>query len=205
MALYEKRLTMKIICLISGGVDSTTLLFRLHGKGHHIVPLFVNYGQKSYTQEKNAAAYACKLLKLKLNIIDISGLSVIKSGLTHKKISIEEPFYPNRNLILLSIAAAFSVNHSCNVIAIGVIGKTNFLDQSKSFLNDAEKTLSYGRKIIILAPLSQLNKLEVVRLAKNNNIRLDFTYSCYCGSIPCQKCVSCIDRKKVFDMEDLNP
>lgn len=196
---------MKIVCLVSGGIDSTVLLFRLHKKNHELIPLFINYGQKSIKQEQKAANAACKLLKLKLNVIDISGLSTIKSGLTNENISLTKSFFPNRNIILLSIASSFSANYSCNVIAIGIIGETNFLDQSKEFLQDAEKTLSYGRKIIILAPLSELNKLEVVRLAKVNNIPLDFTYSCYSGFLkPCKKCLGCVDRKKVFEIEGLN-
>lgn len=196
---------MKIVCLVSGGIDSTTLLFKLHKNKHQIIPLFINYGQKSNKQEENAAMNVCKSLKLKLNKIDISGLSVIKSGLTTKKISVVESFFPNRNLMLLSIATAFSSNHMCNAIAIGIIGDTNFLDQTEKFVDDAEITLSYGRKIIVLAPLIKLNKLEVIRLAKINNIPLNFTYSCYLGkSKPCQKCVGCIDRKQVFDIENIN-
>ena len=89
---------MKIVCLVSGGIDSTTLLFKLHKNKHQIIPLFINYGQKSNKQEENAAMNVCKSLKLKLNKIDISGLSVIKSGLTTKKISVVESFFPNRNI-----------------------------------------------------------------------------------------------------------
>lgn len=196
---------MKIVCLISGGIDSTVLLFRLHKKHHELIPLFINYGQKSVKQEQKAAEKACKLLKLNLNIIDISRLSVIQSGLTNKKISIMKSFFPNRNLILLSIASAFSTNYSCNVIAMGIIGETNFQDQSKKFLKDAERALSHSRKTMILTPLAELNKLEVVRLAKVNSIPLDFTYSCYDGfSKPCQKCLGCIDRQMVFEIEKLN-
>ena len=196
---------MKIVCLLSGGIDSTILLFRLIKNEHDVLPLFVNYGQKATKKELEAATKACKLLKLKLNVVDISGLSSISSGLTNAKISpIKNPVFPNRNLILLSIASAFAANQSCHVIAIGITEGSDFADQTKKFVKDAELALSHGRKITILYPLIKLNKLEVVRLAKENNIPLDFTYSCYCGTnVPCKKCLSCRDREKVFDIEGI--
>ena len=199
---------MKIICLISGGIDSTTLLFRLVKNKHEVIPLFVNYGQKAIKKELLSVKKICKLLKLNVHVIDISGLSLISSGLTDNNISsVKNPFFPNRNLILLSIGSAFSTNYSCNVIAIGLIKGSDFLDQSKIFLKHAEKILSYGRKITILAPMLELNKLEVVRLAKEYKIPLNFTYSCYSGKEkPCNRCLSCIDRKNVFKIESIpNP
>lgn len=195
---------MKIVCLLSGGIDSTTMLFRLMRNRHDVLPLFVNYGQKAAKKELEAAAKACKLLNLQLNIIDISGLSSISSSLTDKDTTSKNPFFPNRNLILLSIAAAFSANQSCNVISIGTVGGTDFADQTKEFVIDAELALSHGRKIEVFAPLTELNKLEVVRLAKENGIPLDFTYSCYLGhDLPCGKCLSCIERKNVHEIESI--
>jgi len=196
---------MKIVSLLSGGIDSTILLFRLVKNNHDVIPLFVNYGQKAYKKEFEAATKACKVLKLKLNIIDISGLSSISSGLTSKKLSpIKNPVFPNRNLILLTVASAFSVNKTCHVIAIGITNNLDFADQTKKFVQDAEKAISHGRNMTILSPMIELNKLEVIRLAKENNIPLDFTYSCHFGSVKhCGKCLNCKDRIKVFRMEGI--
>ena len=197
-------MTIKIVCLISGGIDSTVLFFMLAKNNHDIMPLFINYGQKAAKQEKKAAIKSCDILKLQLNTINISGLSSISTGLTDENLFVSNPFFPNRNLILLSMAGAFSVNHSYDVLAIGVIGGTNYSDQTKEFVNDAETVLSYNRKTVVLAPLVNLNKLEVVRLSKINNIPLNFTYSCYLGNEkPCYECSGCIDRKKVFELEDI--
>ena len=195
---------MKVVCLLSGGIDSTTMVFRLMRNKHDVLPLFVNYGQKSAKKELEAATKTCELLNLQLNIINISSLSSISSSLTDKDATSKNPFFPNRNLILLSIAAAFSANQSCDVISIGIVGGTNFADQTREFVVDAELALSYGRKITVLAPLIELNKLEVVRLAKKNGIPLDFTYSCYLGyDLPCGKCLACIERKNVLEIEGI--
>ena len=199
---------MKIICLVSGGIDSTTLLFRLIKNNHEVIPLFVNYGQKAIKKELSSVKKICKLLKLKIHVIDVSGFSSISSGLTDKNISsIKNPFFPNRNLILLTIGSTLAINYSCTVIAIGLIEGSNFADQTKVFLKHAEQILSYGRKITILAPMIELNKLEVVRLAKEYKIPLNLTYSCYSNKEkPCNRCLSCIDRKNVFKIEGIpNP
>jgi len=194
---------MKIVCLLSGGIDSTILLFRLKKNGHEIIPLFINYGQKAAKKEREAAQKACEILDIKLNVIDIPGLSTISSGLTTNEISpIDTPVFPNRNLILLSLGAAFAQTNSCQVIAIGLIEGTNFSDQTREFVKKLESTLSMEQNISILAPMITLNKLEVVRLAKENKIPLDFTYSCYFGlDTPCNECLSCKDRSNAFMIE----
>jgi len=194
---------MKIVCLVSGGIDSTTLLFRLKKNKHEIIPLFIDYGQKAAKKEYESSQKACAILGIKLNVIDISGLSSISSGLTDVKISpIDDPIFPNRNLILLSIGTAFALTNSCQVVAIGLIGNTDFTDQTKEFVEKAESVLSTGKNIVIMAPMIELNKLEVVRLAKENNIPLDFTYSCYCGiDEPCNECLSCKDRLNAITIE----
>lgn len=199
---------MKIVCLLSGGIDSVTLLFRLKKNEHDVIPLFINYGQKSAQKEYEAANTACKILGIQLHTIDVSGLASIPSGLTDKEQShIENPLFPARNMILLSIATAFAVSKSIQVIAIGIVGDTHFPDQTNEFLNAAESALYFStdKNIKILAPLVKLNKLEVVRLAKENAIPLDFTYSCYLGSEkPCNECLSCKDRMMAFKLEGLN-
>lgn len=194
---------MKIVCLLSGGIDSTTLLFRLKKNRHDVIPLFINYGQKAAKKEYEASQKACKILGIKLNVIDIPGLSIISSGLTTNEISpIDTPVFPNRNLILLSVGAAFAQTNSCQMIAIGLIEGTNFSDQTKEFVKRTELSLSTEQNITILAPMIELNKLEVVRLAIENRIPLDFTYSCYFGlDEPCNECLSCKDRLNAFMVE----
>lgn len=199
---------MKIVCLLSGGIDSVVMLFRLKKSDHDLIPLFINYGQKSLKPELESAKIACKMLNLHLEEIDISGLSSIPSGLTNSQYSpIDFPVFPARNMILLSVAASFAFSKSIQVIGIGVLNDVNFPDQTKSFLNAAENTLSMSvdSKLKILAPLSDLNKLEVVRLAIENDISLNFTYSCYSGlEKPCGECLSCKDRQQVFDIEGIS-
>ena len=195
---------MKITCLISGGIDSITLLHRLKIEDHKIFPLYINYGQKAHKKEFSCVSNACAKLGLSLNCIDISNLHLISSGLTSKDISsIDEPIFPNRNLILLSIAASFAFDNDCNIIAVALLGDSAFPDQTKEFIKNTEITISssLGTKMKIWSPFIQLNKLEVVRLAKKYQIDLNQTYSCYEGTEePCGQCLGCQDRKSVREI-----
>jgi len=192
---------MKIVCLISGGVDSTVLLFRLHKEGHDIIPLHINYGQKSAKPELESVHKVCDLLQLEPQIIDLNGLKIIRSGLTDPKLShISNPVFPGRNLLFLTIAASFANSNSIDVIAMGILGHTFFPDQTKEFVKKAELTISsaLGNRINILTPFIELNKLEVIRIGKKYNIPLDITYSCYAGTKPpCGECLSCKDRENM--------
>lgn len=193
---------MKIICLVSGGIDSTVLLFRLHKEGHDIIPLHINYGQKSAKLELESVYNACDLLQLKPQIVDLSGLKIIRSGLTDPELShITDPVFPGRNLLFLTIAASFANSNAIDVVAMGILGGSLFPDQSKEFVKKAELTISsaLGAKMKILTPFIKLNKLEVVRIGKMYDFPLNSTYSCYAGTeLPCGKCLSCIDRENTL-------
>lgn len=192
---------MKAVCLVSGGIDSTVLLFRLQKDGYKIIPLHFNYGQKAEKLERQAVEQICKTLHLKPEIIDVSGLRLIPSGLTDPDISpVTQPIFPCRNLLFLTLAAAYATTKAIDVIAVGFLGDSLFPDQTKEFVKKAEIIISdaVGNRISILVPFIELNKLEVIRLAKKYNISLDITYSCYAGTTPpCGNCLSCIDRKNI--------
>lgn len=199
---------MKIVCLVSGGVDSTTLLFRLKKNHHDIIPLFINYGQKAYSQELKSIKNVCDNLKIHLEILDLQELGKIPSGLTSDFIDASKsPMFPGRNMIFLSIAASFAFSKSIDIIALGLLKDSSFPDQSEEFIKNMETVIfhAYGYPMKIWTPFINLNKIEVVRIAKKYDFPLNFTYSCYEGSeIPCRNCLSCKDRISVFNLEQIN-
>ena len=199
---------MKITCLASGGMDSTVLLHRLKVENHKILPLYVNYGQKAHKKEFRCISDQCSKLGLSLNCIDISNLHLISSGLTSKHISsVDKPIFPNRNLILLSIATSFAFDNNCDIVAIALLGDSTFPDQSKEFVKNTEIVISssLGAEMKIWTPFIQLNKLEVIRLAKKYQVDIHQTYSCYEGTEePCEQCLGCKDRRSVLQIEHSN-
>ncbi len=188
---------MKIVCLASGGVDSSVLMFLLQKKGHKIFPVHINYGQKSAKLELESYNKVCKFLNLKPIVLDVRGLKEIKSGLTTSKISpIENPFFPNRNLLFLVIGSSYAFSKSIKTISVGFLDNSEFSDQNKEFVKKAEELIKFNLNcdISLLTPMIDLDKKEVFNLAKKYNFPLNLTYSCYAGTNPvCGKCHACKD------------
>lgn len=144
---------MKIVTLLSGGLDSSLLSYLLKEEGHEQIPLYVNYGQINLERELSACRQTCKNWGLDDPIVlDVSNYGKqMKSGLTNKSLDIvNNAFLPNRNALFLLIAASFAYQHSCNAIAIGLLNEDChiFPDQTRYFLDKMEEmlTLSLGRK-----------------------------------------------------------
>jgi len=199
---------MRIVCLASGGIDSSVLMLMLKNMNHEVFPLFVNYGQKAEKIEYVHFHKVCKFLKLEPEIIDVSGLGKLSIGLTNQNLLFsDDPFFPARNLLLLTIGLQHAYTKSIRVVSIGSLGNSVFPDQTKQFLSGAEIALnsSVREPIKILSPLIDLNKREVVELAKKYGLPLELTYSCHIGTLqPCGQCMGCKERKSVekFSLED---
>lgn len=188
---------MKVVCLSSGGLDSSVLLFMLKKKKYELLPLFVDYGQKSLKMELRSYKMICRKLRLKPTIMRLDQLKTIKLFSKPLFLQSDPAFFPNRNLLLLTIGAAYGYYRSAKVVSIGLLDNIVFSDQTKDFINSAEQiiSISLGHKIKILAPFATLDKREVIALANKYKIPIGLTYSCHMGKkIPCGKCSACRER-----------
>lgn len=191
---------MKIICLVSGGVDSSLLLYMLKKDGNDIFPLYVDYGHKSAKMEIRSYLKICKQLKIQSCIIKCKDLGRISlSGLTNEKLSpITTPFVPGRNLLLLVIAAMYAYSKNAKIIATGFLNNPVFPDQSKKFVLETEKLLrlSFNYKVKVITPFIKLDKRAIIGLAKKHDFPLKLTYSCHSGRMkPCGVCTACKERR----------
>ncbi|MDA7942267.1 MAG: 7-cyano-7-deazaguanine synthase [Nitrosopumilus sp.] len=189
--------TGRIVCLLSGGIDSAALLYRLHRSGHDAVPLFIDYGQRAAAQELAAASGLCAGIGAGLERIHVPGLSAIGNGLSDPGPH-TSPVFHARNLILLSIAASYAASRSAAAVGIGAHCTPSFPDQGGAFIQRAEAAISasLGTRMRVFAPFCGLDKLEVARLAADAGVPIGATYSCYMGGTePCGSCPSCTDRR----------
>lgn len=190
---------MRIVVLASGGVDSSVMTLLLKKENHELFPLFIDYGQLSKDKEWTACQNVCRFLDLWPHRMDISGFGEsIPSGITNSKFDIEkDAFLPTRNLLFLTLGAAYGYTKSANVIAIGLLSNPIFPDQTADFVQAAQRSISIslGVNIRILAPLICLDKLDILRLARKHGLPLDLSYSCHSGNEePCGQCISCKER-----------
>lgn len=190
---------MRVVALSSGGVDSSLTMLLLKKKDCSVFPLFVNYGQLSAEYEWNACQRVCEFLGLKPDRMDVQGVGkLIPSGITNRDCDIEnESFLPTRNLLFLTLGAAYGYVKAAHVIAIGLLSNPIFPDQTRDFIQEAQKTISkaLGIDVTILAPLISLDKSDTLRLARKHGLPVEYTYSCHSGTQkPCGRCISCKER-----------
>lgn len=201
----------KVLLLLSGGIDSAVLLYWLLDKAYDVYTIHINYGQQTFQGEKNAIAFIYSNMNVEKHLtLDISNVKEIGMGTLvgefpdlieskHKWFLSE--FFPNRNMILISLAAAHAYKLDCNKIALGVIGNNSYSDTSLEFINSIEKTLSssFGFDYQIIAPFANKKREVVIEEAVRLKVSLEKTFSCNAlGNRHCLFCTSCLEREKTI-------
>jgi len=189
---------MDVVVLVSGGIDSIVVCKLIEKQGDSIYPLFIDYGQLAAKKEWEACQQLLSDCSFpKAEKMDVSGFGrVIPSGLTDRTKDIQSPFLPCRNLLFLTLAASYAHTKGCKAIAIGLLNEKSHLfpDQTEAFIVNANFAINSALddNFIILTPLIQFSKSDVIKLAEKYSIPLQKTYSCHSGEdVYCGKCVSC--------------
>lgn len=190
---------MQAVVLSSGGLDSSLTMQLLNGEGVEVYPLHVNYGQLAEPREWRACQRVCRALGLRSPVrVDLQGLRIFPSGLVNRDLDIyRNAFLPTRNLVFLVIGAGYAYAKGLDTVVIGLVANPIFPDQTRAFVKHAEQAIasSLGRRIRILAPLIQLDKREVILLARKHRLAVVLTYYCHAGGAkPCGHCISCRER-----------
>ena len=206
----------KTVIILSGGLDSTTLAYYLKDKGHELYALTFNYGQKQ-KEEISAALTITKQLKISHKIADISSVKdLLKSALTKSDIKVPDGHYaannmkstvvPNRNMIMLSIAAGYASSIEAENIAFAAHGGDHFIyaDCRPLFVDTLNQALiasfyDDNVKPLIIAPFSNFNKTDIVRIGHMLKVPFELTWSCYKGGKKhCGRCGTDNERKEAF-------
>lgn len=188
---------MRVVTLVSGGLDSSVMCYLLAREGYEQVPVFVDYGQLSRHKEWNACRRVLRQLSLPGPVrVELQGYGrAFTSGITNRHSRMfDDAFLPGRNMLFLLVAASRAYQSRCDAVAIGLLHPRSHLfgDQTRSFLRKAQAVLSsaLGSPLRVLAPLIQLNKADVLALAARLGVK--GTYSCHAGGLrPCGVCISC--------------
>lgn len=214
----------RAICLLSGGLDSTTCLAIARQEGFDCYCLSVDYGQRHRIELEAAAKIARQLKAAEHRVARIDlrrfGGSALTDDIAVPKdrdeyameAAIPVTYVPARNTIFLSLALAYAEVVSASDIFIGVnaIDYSGYPDCRPEFIeaftraaNLATKAAVEGRtKIRIHTPLIRLTKGEIVRKAVELNVDLRLTHSCYDpqeDGRACGRCDSCLLRRKGFE------
>lgn len=213
----------KAVCLLSGGLDSSTCLALARRDGFDCYALSFDYGQRHRIELESAARVAASLgaqsLVLRFDLRQFgqsaltAGLPVPKSrSLAEMSKEIPITYVPARNTIFLSFALAWAEVLPASDIFIGVNAldysgypdcRPEFIEAYERMANLATKAaVECGRRVQIHTPLIRLTKAEIVKLAAGLGLDFRLTHSCYDprpDGGPCGACDSCLLRRKGFE------
>lgn len=211
--------TKGCVVILSGGMDSTItmrLAVEKYGK-ENVSALTFFYGQKQ-KREIEMAKMSTNMLGVKHKVIDASFLGDISKGFSaNVDTEMEMPtikdvlgdprpktYVPNRNMILMSIAAAFAETQNVDTVLCGlqVHDEYGYHDTTQRWVDKVNDLLSENRiiKIKLVAPFSKLSKYDELNILRelDNSLNLTlFTLTCYNPNEQgdsCGQCPSCSER-----------
>ena len=194
--------------LCSGGVDSSTLLYWLRERGYDTLPIGVDYGQEHARRELAAAAAVTTALGLQLEVLTIPSLARRTHDIPDGHYNDERMkamVWPNRNLLLLSLACAWGIPQGATVVAYAAHGGDHAIypDCRPEFAHAADEALRIGTDggVRLLAPFIAWTKADIVSRAVAFGVPLHLTWSCYRGGdLHCGTCGTCTERREAFDL-----
>ncbi len=213
----------KAVCLLSGGLDSSTCLALARRDGYDCYALSFDYGQRHQRELQSArtvaeslGAAAHKVLRIDLRVFGGSALTDridVPKGRSAVDIGqgIPVTYVPARNTIFLACALAWAEVLEASDIFIGVNAidysgypdcRPEFIAAFEGMANLATAAAVEGRtRISIHTPLLRLSKAGIVALAQQLGLDFRLTWSCYDPDNtgrPCGACDSCLLRAKGF-------
>jgi 7-cyano-7-deazaguanine synthase len=215
---------MIAVCLLSGGLDSSTTLALARRDGFECYALSFDYGQRHRVELESAARVAQALgaarhltVRIDLRVFGGSALTshiAVPKGRAASEMATGIPvtYVPARNTVFLSFALAWAEVLAASDIFIGVNAldysgypdcRPEYIEAYEHMANLATKAGVEGRtRIKIHTPLIRLSKAEIVKLAADLGLDFALTHSCYDpgpDGRPCGQCDSCVLRRKGFE------
>lgn len=209
----------RAVVLLSGGLDSVTVLAHAHAQGYECHTLSFDYGQRHQVElqaaERLAAQYGAKTHRvMQMNMAAIGG-----SALTDNTIDvpvsgvgtdIPVTYVPARNTIFLSYALGLAEVLEAQHIFIGVNSvdysgypdcRPEYIAAFEKMANLATKTAVEGHLIKIETPLMSLTKAQIIHMGLKLGVDYSLTVSCYQADSEgraCGQCDSCRLRQQGF-------
>ena len=210
----------KAVILLSGGLDSTTVLAIAKSQGYDCYALSFDYGQKQRSELDSSISIAKKSNVIEHRIMKISLSDIGGSALTDQSIDVPKysesdeipiTYVPARNTIFLSFALAWAEVVDCQTIFIGVNAldysgypdcRPEFIEAFENMANLATKKSVEGDRLQIKTPLISMTKAEIIKKGLGLGVDYSETTSCYDANTlgeACGECDACVLRKIGFE------
>jgi 7-cyano-7-deazaguanine synthase len=204
----------KFVVLLSSGLDSTVNFHEALQRGEVLLCITFDYGQRAAKQEIAHAKKQCKLHKTPHQVIDASWFELFtKTSLVSRKkdvprnVAIDDlqasnksakaVWVPNRNGIMINIAAGFAEGLGADSVVVGFNKEegTTFPDNTQEYLDKLDAAFEYStmKKIKVKCFTTDLYKPDIVKRAKKLKIDFKNIWPCYLGGKKiCGQCGSCL-------------
>ena len=209
----------KAVVLLSGGMDSATVLAIARAEGHECHCLTVDYGQRHQAELAAAARVARMLGAAGHRVVRIDLTSFGGSALTDREIDVPEvptkgipvTYVPARNTILLSLALAWAEVLGARDIWFGANAvdysgypdcRPEYMRAFEALANLATKAAVEGNRLALHTPIISLAKADIVRRGAELGVDFAATVSCYQASdegLACGRCDACRIRRAGFE------
>ncbi len=206
----------KCVVLLSGGIDSTVLLYSLVAD-YECWPLTFDYGQR-HDKECVAARNVCEArnrsLLLRFKYLNLTCLrALLPSALTgegtipeghYDEESMKSTVVPGRNLIFLAIAAGYAEGLGAECVAYAAHSEDHYLypDCRPLFASEARTAImaSTDGAVMLHTPFLSMSKADIIKLGTKLTVPLKMTWSCYKGGgHHCGRCGTCMERREAFE------
>ena len=214
----ESNPSMRAVVLLSGGLDSATVLAMARAAGLECYALSVSYGQRHQAELSAAARVANALGAREHRIMHVNLGRIGGSALTDNSIDVPESpgvgipvtYVPARNTIMLSLALAWAEVLKAGEIHIGVnaVDYSGYPDCRPEFVTAFEQLAQLATKagvegapLRVHAPLIHMSKSQIVREGVRLGVDYSLTVSCYqaeATGAACGLCDSCRLRREGF-------
>ena len=214
----------KAVVLVSGGLDSSTVLALALKQGYRCYTLSFDYGQR-HRSELEAAKRVSEYMKVeehkivRLDLGTIGGSALTDTTIDvpeQKTVGIPVTYVPARNTVFLSIALGWAEVLEADTILLGVNAvdysgytdcRPEYISSFEAMANLATRAGVEGNKLSIQAPLMDMTKSEIISAGTSLGVDYSQTVSCYQASIEglaCGKCDSCRLRIEGFNQAGIS-
>ena len=213
----------KAVVLLSGGMDSATVLAMAIAQGYACYALSFRYGQRHTAELQAALEQAQRQGAVRHEIIDLDLSRFGGSALTDDRIEVPTSptqgipvtYVPARNTVFLSIALGWAEVLGAQAIFIGVNAvdysgypdcRPEFIAAFQTMANLATKTGVEGAQITLHTPLIALTKADIIREGIRLGVDYSATVTCYAANAQgeaCGECDACRLRSKGFEEAEL--
>ena len=193
------------IVLLSGGLDSLVALDIVSKKYNKILALFFNYSQKAYLEEKEAVKKISEIYSIEFKEVGLPFLAEITNNSLvdidkNEYSNLDSVWIPNRNGLFLNIASCYCDSFGFDDIVFGANKEESksFTDNKEEFVGLANEFFKYStmKKPHVVAPCSNMTKVDLVNYIIDNNLDFTLIKSCYqdiniTNKKHCNNCLSC--------------